>query len=288
MTPGAPTKTPPATPRDPWTGDLRKGLNVETEAPSQPVALGATRAVHDGKSRLDAVNLCPPPKVGDNGTAGNGRRIVHRRAYRRGSTAALQRIGALNDQLIGLENDFSRTLGEGFDLTSNFLFYAMIAIDVLIVVIGFLLSRTVGRSIAGDIGELSKSVAKIEAGDFSTRSSIDSADELGDLARALNSMAWNIGRARRELERARDAAMQTSLSKSSFLANLSHEIRTPVHVMLGYADIIGRELGNHPDPVLAGHVDTMRRAGHRLVDTIQGILDFSESRPTPSTCIPHR
>ncbi|MGO9450387.1 MAG: ATP-binding protein [Candidatus Binataceae bacterium] len=201
---------------------------------------------------------------------------------------SLQRIGALNDQLIGLENDFSRTLGEGFDLTSNFLFYAMIAIDVLIVVIGFLLSRTVGRSIAGDIGELSKSVAKIEAGDFSTRSSIDSADELGDLARALNSMAWNIGRGRRELERARDAAMQTSLSKSSFLANLSHEIRTPLHVMLGYADIIGRELGDHPDPVLAGHVDTMRRAGHRLVDTIQGILDFSrietnafDLHPTP-------
>src|SRR5208282_1350157 len=200
----------------------------------------------------------------------------------------LQRIGALNDQLIGLENDFSRTLGEGFDLTSNLLFYAMIAIGVLMVALGFLLSRTVGRSIARGIGGLSQSVSRIAAGDFSARSAINSADELGELARGLNALASSIGRAHRELERARDAALQISLLKSSFLANLSHEIRTPLHVVLGYADMIARELGDHPDPGLVGHVDTMRRAGQRLVDTIQGILDFSrietgafDLHPTP-------
>ncbi len=200
----------------------------------------------------------------------------------------LFQIGLLNDQLIGLENDFSRTLGEGFDLTSNLLFYVMIAIDALVLVIGFLVSRTLGRSIARGIRELAQSVHKIAVGDFSARCDIDSDDELGELATGFNAMAANIEDSHRERERARDAALQSSRAQSSFLANLSHEIRTPLHVLLGYTDVVVEELGDHPDPSLASHVDAIRKAGKRLVDTTQGILDYSkieagafELHPTP-------
>ncbi len=185
-------------------------------------------------------------------------------------------IGALNDQLIGLENDFSRTLGEGFDLTSNLLFYAMIAIDGLVLLMGFLLSRTLGRSIAGDIGKLSQSVSRIAAGDLSARAEIDSEDELGELAHGFNAMASNIQHARHELERARDAALQSSRLKSSFLANMSHEIRTPLHMVLAFADVVAGELGDNPDPGLAADVEAIRRTGQRLVRTFQAILDFSQ------------
>jgi general secretion pathway protein A len=79
MTPRAPAKTSPSTRCDPWAADSRFEPHVEREAPSQPVILGAAPAVRTAKSRLDAVNLSPALKVGDNNAVGNHRGNVTRR-----------------------------------------------------------------------------------------------------------------------------------------------------------------------------------------------------------------
>jgi signal transduction histidine kinase len=80
------------------------------------------------------------------------------------------------------------------------------------------------------------------------------------------------GRARRELETARDAAVEASLAKSMFLANMSHEIRSPLTTVLA----AGEMLEDTPlDEVQLHLLGKMHRSGDRLKTLVEGILDFS-------------
>ena len=80
------------------------------------------------------------------------------------------------------------------------------------------------------------------------------------------------GRARRELEEARDAALEASRAKSMFLANMSHEIRTPLTKVLA----VGELLEDTPlDDVQRMLLKKMHRSGKMLKSLVERILDFS-------------
>jgi signal transduction histidine kinase/CheY-like chemotaxis protein/HPt (histidine-containing phosphotransfer) domain-containing protein len=80
--------------------------------------------------------------------------------------------------------------------------------------------------------------------------------------------------ARDALMTSNQAAVAASQAKSLFLANISHELRTPVTVMLGYADEL---LEPNLDPALrSAHVRTIRASGHQLVGLINDVLDLSK------------
>lgn len=79
-------------------------------------------------------------------------------------------------------------------------------------------------------------------------------------------------RAHRELEAARDAALDASRAKSMFLATMSHEIRTPLTLVLGAGEV----LEDTPlDEFQLDLVRRVRRSGLQLSGLVDGILDFS-------------
>ncbi|MEM0962085.1 MAG: PAS domain S-box protein [Bacteroidota bacterium] len=77
--------------------------------------------------------------------------------------------------------------------------------------------------------------------------------------------------ARIAAEAGRAAAERMNRLKSAFLSNMSHEVRTPLTGILGYADLLSEEL----DGVHAEFVDHIVRSGHRLLDTLSGVLDLA-------------
>jgi signal transduction histidine kinase len=78
--------------------------------------------------------------------------------------------------------------------------------------------------------------------------------------------------AHREVERARDAALEASEAKSLFLANMGHEIRTPLTTVLAAAEI----LGDTPlDETQQQLLSRMERCGELLRVLVERILDFS-------------
>ncbi|WP_244928044.1 ATP-binding protein [Nocardioides sp. W7] len=78
--------------------------------------------------------------------------------------------------------------------------------------------------------------------------------------------------ARRELEGARDAALAASRAKSMFLANISHEVRTPLTTVLATAEI----LEDTPlDDAQLKLVARLHRSGRLLKRLVEDILDFS-------------
>lgn len=78
---------------------------------------------------------------------------------------------------------------------------------------------------------------------------------------------------RRELEHAYEAAEQASESKSQFLATVSHEIRSPMNIVLGMADMLG---DTRLDATQASCVEAIRRSGSGLLMLLNDILDLSK------------
>ncbi len=199
------------------------------------------------------------------------------------------RIDELNERLIVLENNFSQTLGAGLAMDfASIVFKALLFADLILLIVGFVASTMLGRSVVNEIDEISAAVGRIAQGDLSTRCTVEGSEEFVHLAEGVNQMASSIERAQRELKHARDNALQASRVKSEFLANMSHEIRTPLNVVLGYTDVLADEIDAQENEDMKEHLDAIRRAGRRLNRTIQGILDFSkiearafELRPQP-------
>lgn len=73
---------------------------------------------------------------------------------------------------------------------------------------------------------------------------------------------------------ARDAAEQASQAKSRFLTNITHELRTPLHGILGYAELLSLEGGL--DRTQSDRVAAMIAAGEHLLGMINAVLDVSQ------------
>ncbi|GGE07299.1 hybrid sensor histidine kinase/response regulator [Polymorphobacter glacialis] len=77
------------------------------------------------------------------------------------------------------------------------------------------------------------------------------------------------------LKKARDAAEAANLAKSRYLVGVSHEIRSPLNAIYGYAQLLerGSESGPVIGPVEAGRV--IRRSSEHLTNIVDGLLDIS-------------
>ena len=87
-------------------------------------------------------------------------------------------------------------------------------------------------------------------------------------------------RARDEIEaslrRASFAAEEASRTKAAFLANVSHEVRTPLVAVLGVADMMqGLVEGGAPREVVLDHLSIIQRSGKHLLSLINQLLDLS-------------
>jgi signal transduction histidine kinase len=72
-------------------------------------------------------------------------------------------------------------------------------------------------------------------------------------------------------EEARVEIEEASRLKAAILANMSHELRTPLTAILGYAEILCDEVA----PDLTEYAETVRAGGHRLLSTLNDILDLA-------------
>jgi signal transduction histidine kinase len=80
-----------------------------------------------------------------------------------------------------------------------------------------------------------------------------------------------------ELVAARDQAQTANRARGDFLANMSHELRTPLNAVLGFSEILEKELfGPLGDPRYKDFVVDIHRSGQHLLEIIGNILDLAK------------
>src|SRR6476659_3824495 len=116
------------------------------------------------------------------------------------------------------------------------------------------------RAAASNIQSLQEAARKVADGNFETSIPIASVGQLGDLARTFNEMQRRLA----ELDSAR----------KQFVANASHELRTPIFSLGGFVELLEEE---DPSPEeRAEFVHTMREQIERLTKLTTDLLDLSQ------------
>ncbi len=75
------------------------------------------------------------------------------------------------------------------------------------------------------------------------------------------------------LRSAKERFENTNLAKSNFIANISHDLRTPLHTMLGIAELL--QIKQHY-PEQESLIDGIIQSGQNLLKLVEQILQFSE------------
>ncbi|MGH2888270.1 MAG: sensor histidine kinase, partial [Solirubrobacteraceae bacterium] len=126
----------------------------------------------------------------------------------------------------------------------------------LALIIGLYFARMATRHIT----RLEEAARKVADGNFETPIPIDAAGQLGQLARTFNEMQRRLA----ELDNAR----------KQFIANASHELRTPIFSLGGFIELLEEE---DPDPEeRAEFIRTMRQQVVRLTKLTVDLLDLSQ------------
>ena len=116
------------------------------------------------------------------------------------------------------------------------------------------------RTAADNIQRLQEAARKVADGNFETSIPVASVGQLGQLARTFNEMQRRLA----ELDSAR----------KQFIANASHELRTPIFSLGGFVELLEDE---DPSPEeRAEFVRTMRQQIERLTKLTTDLLDLSQ------------
>ncbi len=161
---------------------------------------------------------------------------------------------------------------------------SQLGLMLVLFALGSVVALILSRRFVKPILDMVAGTTAIRDGTFDTRIVVERRDELGDLARSINSMTQalqntTVSKERlelvnRDLEDARAAAESANLSKSEFLANMSHEIRTPMTAILGFTETMLDEDISESDRLRA--VRTVHDNGEHLLQIINDILDISK------------
>lgn len=95
-------------------------------------------------------------------------------------------------------------------------------------------------------------------------------EELNSILEAKNEQ---LRQANTEIENARRAAEVANKAKTTFLSNMSHDIRTPMNAIVGIADLLGYE--TESSERIKEYTRRLQNSSHHLLGLLNDILDMS-------------
>jgi signal transduction histidine kinase len=152
------------------------------------------------------------------------------------------------------------------------------------------LAVVLSRHLTRGLGALKAGASAIGGGNLKYRLPVLAKNEFGDLARTFNDMAEKLDFARAELTHANaqleqrrqelqilmEAAQSANRAKSQFLANTTHELRTPMNAIIGYSEMLAEEAEGLGQKAFVPDLQKIRIAGKHLLSLIDNVLDLSK------------
>lgn len=146
-----------------------------------------------------------------------------------------------------------------------------------VVAVGALLSRYVLAHIRSLV-ETSRSLGQ---GDLAARTPVVAGDELGELAEVLNQMAYELQASHETLEmrvEERTSEVRRLLQeRTDFFAGISHELKTPIAVILNQARMLLSSIKSNRKRMDAERVEMILQSADQLLARVNDILEFARA-----------
>lgn len=102
------------------------------------------------------------------------------------------------------------------------------------------------------------------------------AEQVAELERELRQAREKLAAQEHQLEQARLEVEEANRLKTEFLARMSHDLRTPMNAIIGYARILMRKLEGSIEPRQIQNIENIQTSANHLLDLINDILDLSK------------
>jgi signal transduction histidine kinase len=138
-----------------------------------------------------------------------------------------------------------------------------VVIAGIVMIMTFLISLVMSKKMSAPINEMALAARRFARGDFAVRvRETNRSDEVGQLMQAFNAMA--------------DSLERSESLRREFIANVSHEMKTPMTVIAGFAD--GILDGTVPPESEKKYLGIISSETRRLSRLVRGMLDMSQIR----------
>ncbi len=163
---------------------------------------------------------------------------------------------------LALQERTSERVQEFADATADARLFGIGALGIS-TVLAFFIALLLSRSISGPMRELDAGMRAVAEGQFAHPLAIaaERSDEFGRLAESYRSMASQL----QELDRL----------KAEFVSIASHELKTPVNVMLGYLQLLQENVYGELTPKQREICDTLTTQTQLLSRLVRQLLDVS-------------
>jgi signal transduction histidine kinase len=145
----------------------------------------------------------------------------------------------------------------------------------LFVLSGVIAAFVLHRTILGPVERTIDAIREMRRGDLSVRVKPGTSDELRALADEFNAMAGTLQVRERELARVNEALRKANSIKDEFSAAMSHELKTPLHAIRAYAQLLLEGIDGPLTEPQRQDVEALLAAGDHLLHLIEGILRYS-------------
>lgn len=106
-----------------------------------------------------------------------------------------------------------------------------LVISGILFLVAYLILRIISSYLTKSINKLNVVTQRIASGDYSERTQIQSEDEIGELSKSFDEMAdMN--------EKTIHQFQESVIQKEEFMSSFSHEVKTPMTAILGFADLL--------------------------------------------------
>ena len=152
----------------------------------------------------------------------------------------------------------------------------IVLIILVSIVLSFIVSSLIAKGITAKLNRLKEAAFELEKGNLNVKFSIDSQDEIGELANVFENMRKTIKQNIERLKSTLEELKELDRMKNEFVANVSHELKTPLTSAIGYISLIRKKkIGSVSDEVL-GALKIVEKNLNELSLKIDSILQISK------------
>lgn len=178
--------------------------------------------------------------------------------------------------VISIAKDYS-ALYDSMDALLRFILYLTAFIFGVI----FIFSMILSKSITVPIVKLSKASKDIAKGNFDSRLSIKSKDEIGELSVNFFNMVDTLKEQIETIKNDRDKLKELSSHRKQFFDNVTHELKTPLTTILGYAEML-RDNGASDEEFFYKGTTHIKEESKRLHNMVVKLLELSKEEQAES------